>query len=56
MPRTLTGGLIQATAPLTDSAAPIAMGLDMIEEMRRVWQFYRDHRPETSGSMAGQLP
>ena len=25
------------------------MDLDMIEEVRRVWQFYRDRRPETYG-------
>jgi N-carbamoylputrescine amidase len=28
------------------------MDLDMIEEVRRVWQFYRDRRPETYGAMA----
>src|SRR5919199_1710212 len=28
------------------------MNLDMIEEVRRVWQFYRDRRPETYGPMA----
>ena len=32
------------------------MDLDMIEEVRRVWQFYRDRRPETYASLAGQLP
>jgi N-carbamoylputrescine amidase len=32
------------------------MDLDMIEEVRRVWQFYRDRRPETYGSMAEQRP
>ena len=32
------------------------MDLDMIEEVRRVWQFYRDRRPETYGAMAEQLP
>src|SRR5688500_15766612 len=30
--------------------------LDMIEEVRRVWQFYRDRRPETYGPMAELLP
>src|SRR5919198_1674285 len=30
------------------------MDLDMIEEVRRVWQFYRDRRPETYGAMAEQ--
>ena len=26
--------------------------LDMIEEVRRVWQFYRDRRPDSYGPMA----
>jgi predicted amidohydrolase len=32
------------------------MDFDMIEEVRRAWQFYRDRRPETYGSGAEQLP
>ncbi len=28
------------------------MDLDLIEEVRRVWQFYRDRRPETYEPMA----
>lgn len=32
------------------------MDLEMIEEVRRVWQFYRDRRPETYGPMADLLP
>lgn len=30
--------------------------LDMIEEVRRTWQFYRDRRPETYGDMCKLLP
>ncbi len=30
--------------------------LDMIEEVRRTWQFFRDRRPETYGDMIEQLP
>lgn len=30
--------------------------LDMIEEVRRTWQFYRDRRPETYGDMVKLLP
>ncbi len=30
--------------------------LDMIEDVRRTWQFYRDRRPETYGLMVEQLP
>jgi len=32
------------------------MDLDMIEEVRRVWQFYRDRRPETYSPMVELLP
>jgi N-carbamoylputrescine amidase len=32
------------------------MDLDMIEEVRRVWQFYRDRRPDSYRAMAEQLP
>jgi beta-ureidopropionase len=32
------------------------MDLDVIEEVRRVWQFYRDRRPETYGDMIELLP
>ena len=30
--------------------------LDVIEEVRRTWQFYRDRRPETYGEMVQLLP
>src|SRR5881392_1569634 len=32
------------------------MNFDMIEEVRRVWQFYRDRRPETYEDMTKLLP
>jgi len=32
------------------------MDLELIEEVRRVWQFYRDRRPETYGDMCELLP
>ncbi len=32
------------------------MDLDVIEEVRRVWQFYRDRRPETYDKMVELLP
>src|SRR5713101_3860431 len=32
------------------------MNLDMIEEVRRTWQFFRDRRPETYDDMVKQLP
>ena len=41
-------GNFLAQANETDDAVIVAeMDLDMIEEVRRVWQFYRDRRPET---------
>ena len=32
------------------------MDIDMIDEVRRVWQFYRDRRPETYDDMTKLLP
>jgi beta-ureidopropionase len=39
-----------------DELITAEMNLDMIEEVRRVWQFYRDRRPETYDDMVKQLP
>ena len=36
-----------------DELVVAEMDLDMIEEVRRVWQFYRDRRPETYGADGG---
>jgi len=32
------------------------MDLELIEEVRRTWQFYRDRRPETYDDMCALLP
>jgi N-carbamoylputrescine amidase len=32
------------------------LDLDLIKEVRDLWQFYRDRRPETYGDMTEQLP
>jgi beta-ureidopropionase len=32
------------------------LDLDVIEEVRRQWQFYRDRRPETYGPLTGEVP
>ncbi len=32
------------------------LNLDMIEEVRRTWQFYRDRRPDSYGNMVKELP
>ncbi|MFN2386457.1 MAG: nitrilase-related carbon-nitrogen hydrolase [Thermoanaerobaculia bacterium] len=39
-----------------DELVTAEMDLDMIEDVRRVWQFYRDRRPETYQPMAQLLP
>jgi hypothetical protein len=56
MPRLIRAGLIQAssthpgTAPLpTIERAMIEKHIRLLAEVRNVWQFYRDHRPETYG-------
>jgi N-carbamoylputrescine amidase len=41
-------GQILAEAPRDRDAVVVAdLDLDMIEEVRQTWQFYRDRRPET---------
>jgi N-carbamoylputrescine amidase len=30
------------------------LDLDLIQEVRNVWQFYRDRRPETYGALTTQ--
>ena len=32
------------------------LDLDLIEEVRRTWQFYRDRRPDSYEDMVKQLP
>jgi N-carbamoylputrescine amidase len=39
-----------------DELVTAEMDLDLIEEVRRIWQFYRDRRPETYGEMTALLP
>ena len=39
-----------------DELVVAELDLDMIEEVRRIWQFFRDRRPDTYGAMAEQLP
>jgi N-carbamoylputrescine amidase len=50
-------GNFLATGSEEDDELVVAeMNLDMIEEVRRTWQFYRDRRPDTYGDMVEQLP
>jgi N-carbamoylputrescine amidase len=39
-----------------DELVVAEMNLDMIEEVRRTWQFFRDRRPESYDDMVRQLP
>ena len=39
-----------------DELVTAEMNLEMIEEVRRTWQFYRDRRPETYEDLVRQLP
>jgi beta-ureidopropionase len=39
-----------------DELVVAEMNLDLIEEVRRTWQFFRDRRPETYEDMVKQLP
>ena len=39
-----------------DELVVAEMNLDMIEEVRRTWQFFRDRRPDTYENMVKQLP
>ncbi len=39
-----------------DELVVAEMNLDVIEEVRRTWQFYRDRRPETYDDLVKQLP
>ncbi|MFC1611522.1 nitrilase-related carbon-nitrogen hydrolase [Myxococcota bacterium] len=39
-----------------DELVTAELDLDLIQEVRNTWQFYRDRRPETYGDMAELLP
>jgi beta-ureidopropionase len=39
-----------------DELVVAELNLDLIEEVRRTWQFYRDRRPDTYEDMTKQLP
>ena len=50
-------GQFLAEASETEDELIIAdCDFDMIEEVRRTWQFYRDRRPDTYEKMVKQLP
>jgi predicted amidohydrolase len=37
-----------------DEVLTADLDLDLIQEVRNVWQFYRDRRPETYGALTTQ--
>ena len=50
-------GKIVATGPRDKDAVVVAdLDLDQILEVRKVWQFFRDRRPETYKELVEQLP
>ncbi len=50
------GQMLAVGSETEDDLVIADIDLDMIEEVRRTWQFYRDRRPETYGDMTEQLP
>ena len=50
------GNFLATASEDKDELVVAELDLDMIEEVRRTWQFYRDRRPETYELMTEQLP
>jgi len=50
------GNFLAQASEDKDELVVAEMDLDLIEEVRRTWQFYRDRRPETYGDMTKLLP
>jgi len=50
------GNFLACGSEDNDELVVAEMNLDMIEEVRRTWQFYRDRRPESYGDMVRELP
>jgi len=50
------GDIIAVASRDKDELIVADLDLDMIEEVRRVWQFYRDRRPDTYDDLVRQLP
>lgn len=50
------GNFLAEASEDKDELVVADLDLEKIEEVRRVWQFYRDRRPETYGDMVEQLP
>lgn len=50
------GNMLAVGSEDKDELVVAEMNLDIIEEVRRTWQFFRDRRPETYGDMVKLLP
>ncbi len=50
------GSIVSEGSEDKDELVVAELNLDMIEEVRRTWQFFRDRRPETYDAMVSQLP
>ena len=50
------GNMLTVGSEDKDELIVADLNLDLIEEVRRVWQFYRDRRPDTYADMAKELP
>jgi len=50
------GNFLATASEDRDELVVAEMNLDMIEEVRRTWQFYRDRRPESYEDMTKELP
>ena len=50
------GQIIAEASETEDELVVAELDLDMIEETRQTWQFYRDRRPETYEKLVQQLP
>jgi N-carbamoylputrescine amidase len=50
------GAILAEAGRDADELVVAELNLDMIEEVRRTWQFFRDRRPETYDNMVRQLP
>ncbi|HYO57596.1 nitrilase-related carbon-nitrogen hydrolase, partial [Archangium sp.] len=50
------GNFLAMASEDKDELVTAEMNLDLIEEVRRTWQFFRDRRPDTYENMVKQLP
>ncbi|HLL00919.1 MAG TPA: nitrilase-related carbon-nitrogen hydrolase [Myxococcaceae bacterium] len=50
------GNMLAVGSEDKDELVMAEMNLDLIEEVRRTWQFFRDRRPDTYDNMIKQLP